>query len=169
MDVGELREAMDQVQLIDVRDAQEFGAGHLDGARHIPLEELRSRPDAVDPARPVITVCRTGVRSQTAADFLCEAGIDAVNLEGGVVAWTGEGHPLVDSQGRPGRVLHPGQDDAQPAEFAELQGSLIEVAYGLQERYGNREPTDEEARSFMREWLQGKGRSEEEIDRILAD
>jgi hypothetical protein len=45
----------------------------------------------------------------------------------------------------------------------------LEVVFGLQERYGNREPTDEEAREFMKEWLESKGTSPEEIERILGE
>lgn len=169
LNVEQLKEVVDRVQVVDVRQDDEWSAGHLERAVHIPLDRLAAERHFVDRSRPVVTVCRTGVRSQTAAELLREAGIDAESLDGGLRAWVDAGHRLVDSAGADGSVLEEVPGESMPPEFVELQGNLIEVAYGLQERFGNREPTDAEARSFMREWLEDKGTPPERIDKILGD
>lgn len=170
LEVNELLAEIDRLQVIDVREQDEWEAGHVRGALHIPLDEVASERHSVDRDKPVVTVCRTGARSSAAADLLREVGVDAHSLEGGLRAWAAAGQPLVDSTGAQGFVLEEtGREDSVSPEFKDLQGNLIEVAYGLQERFGNREPTDAEARAFMREWLQGKGTPEEEIEKILDD
>lgn len=170
VEVKELLEIIDQVRLIDVRQDDEWSAGHIDGAVHIPLDKVSSERHLMNADQPVVTVCRTGVRSEAAADLLCETGIDAQSLDGGLRAWVAAGRTLVDSAEGEGSVLEEGgEPDSMPPEFLQLQGNLVEVAYGLQERFGNRAPTDAEARTFMREWLQKKGTSEQDIEKILDD
>jgi adenylyltransferase/sulfurtransferase len=66
----ELLAAGRPLQLIDVRTALEFDAGHLPEARHIPLNELEARLDEIDPNRPVFFICQTGKRSQNALEQL---------------------------------------------------------------------------------------------------
>ena len=61
---------------------------------------------------------------------------------------------------------HSHLDEASP-DLAELEASIIEVAHGLHDRYGEAGPTPEQEITFMREWLAGKGRSAEESDEIL--
>lgn len=63
---------------------------------------------------------------------------------------------------------HSHQADPTP-DMAELEANLIEVARTLSERYGEAGPTPEQEKEFMREWLTGKGRSQEEVDSILAE
>lgn len=169
LNVEQLKEIVGRVQVIDVRQDDEWSAGHLETAVHIPLDKVTVERHSVDRSRPVVTVCRTGVRSQTAAELLCEVGVEAESLDGGLRAWVDAGHRLVDSAGAEGSVLEEDAGESMPPEYLELQGNLIEVAYGLQERFGNREPTDAEARSFMREWLEDKGTPPERIDKILGD
>lgn len=169
MKVNELLAEIDRLQVIDVREQDEWETGHMRGALHLPLDEVASERHSVDRDKPVVTVCRTGARSSAAADLLRAVGVDAHSLEGGLRAWAFAGQPLVDSKGAQGWVLEESEKaDLGSPEFKDLQGNLIEVAYGLQERFGNREPTDAEARTFMREWLQGKGTPEEEIEQILG-
>lgn len=84
---------------LDVREAEEWAAGHLDGAEWIPLGELGGRLDEVPRDRPVVVVCRTGSRSGYVADALAGAGFDARNLAGGLRAWTAAGLPLVPAGG----------------------------------------------------------------------
>jgi rhodanese-related sulfurtransferase len=78
--------------VLDVRDPGEWDddLGHIEGARQIPLAELPSRVAEVAAwrDRPVVVVCRVGVRSQRAAELLADAGYrQVVNLEGGMTAW----------------------------------------------------------------------------------
>ncbi|MBW3591306.1 MAG: rhodanese-like domain-containing protein [Actinobacteria bacterium] len=169
MEVKELLAEIDRLQVVDVREQDEWEAGHVRGALHLPLDEVASERHSVDWDKPVVTVCRTGARSSAAADLLREVGVDAYSLNGGLRAWAAAGQPLVDSTGAQGRVLEETGRDSGSPEFKDLQGNLIEVAYGLQERFGNREPTDAEARIFMRVWLLAKGTPEEEIEKILDD
>ena len=77
----------DGAQLVDVRVAHEWDAGHIPGATHLPLEELAERSDELDPARPVVLYCRGGTRSSMAAEALDGAGFDAVKLSEGIVGW----------------------------------------------------------------------------------
>jgi hypothetical protein len=63
---------------------------------------------------------------------------------------------------------HSHQIEPTP-EMAALEANLIEVAHALSERYGDAGPSPDEEREFMREWLLGKGRSQEEVDAILAE
>ena len=67
-------------RVVDVRSAQEFNAGHVPGSVNIPLDELMSRlPEVTFWARPVITVCRSGMRSAAASEILGKAGVQAHN------------------------------------------------------------------------------------------
>jgi len=83
------------VQFVDVREPNEWRAGHMPGSTHIPLGDLAFRIGELDPARPVVVVCASGVRSYTAADLLMRKGFaDASSLEGGLMAWYQAGQPL---------------------------------------------------------------------------
>src|SRR3954447_21405427 len=82
------------IQLVDVREPYEWAAGHIPGARHVQLNELASRPGAIDRERPVVFVCRVGGRSGMAAAAFRDGGYDAYNLAGGVLAWAGGGLPF---------------------------------------------------------------------------
>ncbi len=74
--------------LIDVREPWEFDAGHLEGARNIPLGELRGRLDDLAGEGPPIFVCRSGRRSLTACAIALQAGMAApAHLEGGLLEW----------------------------------------------------------------------------------
>lgn len=90
--VAELLEA-GGAQVIDVREDHEHEAGHVAGARHIVLPELSEHAGTLDRERPVVVYCRTGSRSDVAAEALQASGYDAYNLEGGFVAWLEEGLP----------------------------------------------------------------------------
>jgi sulfur dioxygenase len=86
----------DEVRILDVRSAGELHGelGHLLGAQHIPLEELRARASEVRADRPVVIVCQTGRRSGIATQILAKAGIVKVaNLAGGMLAWRDLGLP----------------------------------------------------------------------------
>jgi rhodanese-related sulfurtransferase len=91
--------------LLDVREGDEWKAGHIDGAQHIPLGELGDRLGELPTGTTIVAVCRSGSRSAAAVRGLRQAGYTAENLDGGVTAWSREGLPLVDDAGRAGRVL----------------------------------------------------------------
>jgi rhodanese-related sulfurtransferase len=88
--------------VLDVREDDEWRAGHVAGSLHIPLMELGTRCVEMPAAAQTLVVCRVGSRSAYAAGFLIRQGIDAVNLEGGLVAWAGAARALVaDGEGPP--------------------------------------------------------------------
>lgn len=93
------------LHLLDVREQDEWDAGHIDGAQHIPLGELGARLAEVPRDRTVVAVCRSGSRSDRAAKGLRASGVAAENLDGGVTAWTRAGLPLVAKSGGAGRVI----------------------------------------------------------------
>ena len=82
---------LQSVFVLDVRSAGEFEGdlGHLQGARLIPLDELRERLDEVPHDRPVVTVCQSGKRSAMAAQILLKSGYEQVaNIAGGLIQWS---------------------------------------------------------------------------------
>ena len=79
--------------LLDVRTDQEWAEARIDGARHIPMDQLMGRIDEIDDQ--VICVCAVGARSARVAEFLNGQGKDAVNLDGGLYAWSDANLPLV--------------------------------------------------------------------------
>lgn len=91
------------VALLDVREGDEWAAGHAPDAIHVPASEV---PDAASrfPGREVLTVCRSGARSAKAAETLAAAGVTVRNVEGGMVAWAAAGLPVVRDDGAPGAI-----------------------------------------------------------------
>mgnify|MGYP000630287512 CR=1 FL=1 len=76
--------------IVDVRETDEWNAGHIAGAIHIPLSDVKNRVAELEQYKnsPVITQCRSGARSAKAAEVLKNAGFSAVyNLDGGINAW----------------------------------------------------------------------------------
>lgn len=94
--------AAGDVWLVDVREDDEWAAGHAQGALHIPLGALDAA--AVPRDRPVVAVCRSGNRSGMAAASLAQAGVEVANMAGGMLAWAAAGLPVVAGDGRPGAV-----------------------------------------------------------------
>ncbi len=83
-----------KAQILDVRSADEFSAGHLRQSKHIPVDELGKRIDELDKARPVLVVCQTGPRAQRASGQLARAGFTEVFiLGGGYAEWQSQGLP----------------------------------------------------------------------------
>jgi rhodanese-related sulfurtransferase len=80
-------------QIIDIREDHEHEAGHVAGDRHIVLPRLGDEAGSLDRNRPVVVYCRSGSRSEVAADALQASGYDAYSLEGGFVAWLEAGLP----------------------------------------------------------------------------
>ena len=104
MDPREVAERLDEVQLIDVREPDEWEAGRIEGARHIPLGEIGDRLGEIDKSRPVVAVCRSGGRSKRVVDALRSRGYEAENLSGGMQAWDEAGLPFGAPDGGPGHV-----------------------------------------------------------------
>jgi rhodanese-related sulfurtransferase len=87
-------------QVIDVREPEEREAGYLEPSRHIELAALTAAADTVERDRPVVFYCRSGVRSQMAAQAFRVAGFDAYTMSGGLRRWAAEGRPLAPEGGR---------------------------------------------------------------------
>ncbi len=86
-----------EIEIVDVRDPGEWSAGHLPGARLVPLDQLRRNPAAALTRDRVLFVCAAGMRSQTAARIAVSHGLKAVyNLSSGTRGWVNAGFPLVD-------------------------------------------------------------------------
>lgn len=87
----EFRAGYRKAQLIDVREPNEFEAGHILGARNIPLTQMRMRMKEIRPDLPVYLYCQSGMRSGRAATQLYRKGYkDLTHLKGGFKGWTGK-------------------------------------------------------------------------------
>jgi glyoxylase-like metal-dependent hydrolase (beta-lactamase superfamily II)/rhodanese-related sulfurtransferase len=97
IDAHGLEEHAREVQIIDVREPEEFTGplGHIRGATLIPLGSLAERAGELGRDRPIVAVCRAGSRSAQANVILREAGFaDIANLAGGMLRWRAEGHAV---------------------------------------------------------------------------
>ncbi|MCO6449938.1 MAG: rhodanese-like domain-containing protein [Caldilineales bacterium] len=93
-DVNALLDNPDVV-LIDVREPDEYAAGHIPGATLIPLGSIPSRMSEIPADKTVIAVCRSGNRSGQATQFLRDQGFDNVhNMDGGMIAWEQAGYQV---------------------------------------------------------------------------
>ena len=164
MDAQTLAARLDRVQLVDVRTPQEWEVGRIEGAHHVPEDELASRVDELDRSRPVVTVCRAGTRSDAAAEWLRGQGFDAESLEGGMLAWKWAGLPIT------GGIAEPEPKPEMSSEQMQaLHNQFIEVALAVQERFGvGVEPPEEELREFLRDRLISEGKTPEEADAFMA-
>jgi rhodanese-related sulfurtransferase len=103
--VFEADAASDEHVLLDVREADEWEAGHAPGAQWIPLGDLERARTELPFNRPVQCICRSGGRSARAAEALVAWGFDAHNVTGGMRAWAAAGLPVVRDDGAPGAVI----------------------------------------------------------------
>lgn len=92
------------LHVLDVREQDEWEAGHIEGALHIPLSELGGRVDDV-PTDQTLVVCKAGGRSAQATAFLTQHGRDVVNLDGGMLDWEAAGRPMISETGQPAQVI----------------------------------------------------------------
>lgn len=87
------------VVLLDVREDDEWAAGHAPDAVHVPLAQVPARLDEIPSDEVVHVVCRSGGRSAQATAWLNRNGYDAVNVSGGMGAWLEAGRPMVSENG----------------------------------------------------------------------
>lgn len=80
--------------LVDVRSAGEFAGGHVPQAINLPLGSLPGAVDTLKGRGEIHLICRSGARSARAASIVEQAGLKAVNVEGGTSAWMAAGHPV---------------------------------------------------------------------------
>ncbi len=85
--------------LLDVRETNEWVAGHAPTAVHLPLSLVPQSLGSIPSGRPVLVVCRSGRRSMVAVAQLLAAGIDSLNLDGGMQGWLQSGGPLIAAPG----------------------------------------------------------------------
>ena len=88
-------------RLVDVRENDEWAAGHAPGAAHIPLGELSARYTEIPQDFPVYVICRSGARSNQAAHALAGAGWQAINVSDGMRGWAAAGRPMTNDDGAP--------------------------------------------------------------------
>jgi rhodanese-related sulfurtransferase len=91
----------DNAFLLDVREKDEWLAGHAPTAVHIPLGQLQGRVEEVPKEGPVYVVCRVGGRSAQATAWLNHVGWEAINVDGGMQAWAASGLPMVSETPQP--------------------------------------------------------------------
>lgn len=93
------RLAEGDVLVIDVREPREYGAGHVPGARNVPLSRLAAIAADLPRDRPVHVICQSGNRSARATEQLRAAGVDATDVAGGTTAWVRAGRPVETTHG----------------------------------------------------------------------
>jgi rhodanese-related sulfurtransferase len=83
-------------RLIDVRETDEYEAGHVPGAVHVALGTVPEHVAAFEGEGPTYVICKSGGRSLRACEFLAEQGVETLNVAGGTMAWASGGRPLVE-------------------------------------------------------------------------
>jgi len=97
VNIQEAKDMLDAggVQLIDVREPNEYAGGHLPGARLVPLATLPSHAAELDDSTPILFVCGVGQRSALAAEYAAAAGkANLYNIDGGTESWVKSGLPV---------------------------------------------------------------------------
>lgn len=89
----------DGVYLLDVREDDEWAAGHVPDAVHVRLSELNEHSDEIPRDREVYVICRSGARSAYATQALSGAGWTAINVSDGMTGWAVAGRPMVSETG----------------------------------------------------------------------
>ena len=77
----------ESLSVLDVREVEEFEALHLEGARNLPLSQLADTYEQLDKTQPYYVICKSGIRSARACQFLAEHGYEVVNVQGGMDAF----------------------------------------------------------------------------------
>jgi rhodanese-related sulfurtransferase len=97
VDVATVRAIMgrDDVVLLDVREPEEYAAGHIPGVQLLPMGTVPARLSDIPTDKTVIVTCRSGNRSGQITDFLRRNGFTRVhNMQGGILAWQRAGYPV---------------------------------------------------------------------------
>lgn len=94
-------ELPDGVTLLDVREPDEWAAGHAPEAVHIPMGEVANRLGDLPEDSEVYVVCRSGGRSARVTTYLNQNGWDAKNVEGGMQSWAAAGRAMTSDAGEP--------------------------------------------------------------------
>jgi rhodanese-related sulfurtransferase len=100
-----LKAVLDGALLLDVRETQEWEAGHAPQARHIPLGKLIASLASIPMGRQIMVICRSGNRSRAAVEVLTASGHLAFNVEGGMREWAAAGGDVVTNAGTAGSVI----------------------------------------------------------------
>ena len=90
--------------LLDVREEHEWNAGHAPDAHWIPMSRFGEHVDELPASERILVICRSGARSATVTEALRDAGYDAVNVEGGMLAWQSAEGVLVAEGDAPPRI-----------------------------------------------------------------
>ena len=77
----------EQLSLVDVREVEEFETLHLEGAQNLPLSQLTDIYDQLDKDLLHYVICKSGMRSARACQFLAEQGYDVINVQGGMMTF----------------------------------------------------------------------------------
>ena len=95
--------------LLDVREDDEWAAGHIEGAVHVPMmtlpQRLQYEPGPITPENEIVVVCKMGGRSAQVTAWLRQQGYAATNLAGGMLAWAAAGRPMESANGHPPAVV----------------------------------------------------------------
>ncbi|ANY06695.1 rhodanese-like domain-containing protein [Pseudonocardia sp. HH130630-07] len=90
--------------MLDVRELDEWTAGHAPAARHLPMSELAGRTGEIPGDDPLYVVCRSGGRSARVVAYLAQQGFPAVNVAGGMQEWSASGRDVVTDDGSAPRI-----------------------------------------------------------------
>ncbi|HET8560308.1 MAG TPA: rhodanese-like domain-containing protein [Marmoricola sp.] len=91
--------------VLDVREPVEWHYGHIDNALHVPLHDLPGRLGDLPASGRLLVVCKMGGRSAQAVAWLQQQGVDAVNVDGGMIEWAAGGRPMVSENGQEPQVV----------------------------------------------------------------
>ena len=93
--------------LLDVREPAEWTAGHIEGAVHIPMNQVPQHAayGQLDKDHAIVVVCKMGGRSAQVTAWLNQQGFRATNLDGGMLAWATAGRPMISETGADPQVL----------------------------------------------------------------
>ena len=89
----------EELTVLDVREPIEWHHGHVEGSVHVPMTEIPARLGELPADSRVLVVCKVGGRSARVVQYLVAHGIDAVNLDGGLVEWEAAGRALASDAG----------------------------------------------------------------------
>jgi rhodanese-related sulfurtransferase len=89
------------VTVLDVREPIEWHHGHVEGSLHLPMMEVPQHLGDLPVDGQLLVVCKVGGRSAQVVQYLQQQGLDAVNLDGGLLEWSAAGRPLVSDAGDP--------------------------------------------------------------------